>query len=65
MDNIDQLVEQVLNVDSSKSTFDIRKDLEHTKSVELTLNRIFDGEVNMQKKSCQILFINLVSFFEE
>ncbi|RCH99124.1 hypothetical protein CU098_003705 [Rhizopus stolonifer] len=44
MDNIDQLVEQVLNVDSSKSTFDIRKDLEHTKSVELTLNRIFDGE---------------------
>ncbi|KAG1054378.1 hypothetical protein G6F43_003613 [Rhizopus delemar] len=44
MDNIDQFVEQVLNIDNSKSPSDIRKDLEYTKSVEATLNRIFDGE---------------------
>jgi ribosomal protein S2 len=44
MDNIDQFVEQILNIDNSKSPSDIRKDLEYTKSVEATLNRIFDGE---------------------
>ncbi|KAK4514259.1 putative cell survival pathways protein [Mucor velutinosus] len=44
MENMDELVDQVLAIDSSKSRSDILIDLKHTKSVETTINRIFDGD---------------------
>ncbi|KAI9282657.1 hypothetical protein BY458DRAFT_127739 [Sporodiniella umbellata] len=44
MANIDRLVEQVISIDSSQSASDIRRDIEYTKSAELTLNRLLDGE---------------------
>ncbi|KAL0144362.1 hypothetical protein V8B55DRAFT_1595125 [Mucor lusitanicus] len=44
MNNMDDLIDQVLAIDSSKSRSDILVDLKHTKSVETTINRIFDGD---------------------
>ncbi|KAI8637248.1 hypothetical protein BD408DRAFT_447770 [Parasitella parasitica] len=44
MDNLEELVQQVLAIDCSKSRSDVILDLKLTKSVEATLNRIFDGQ---------------------
>ncbi|KAL9555690.1 hypothetical protein MBANPS3_002251 [Mucor bainieri] len=44
MDNMERLVDQVIAIDSSKSRSDILVDLKHTKNVETTINRIFDGD---------------------
>ncbi|CEP15052.1 hypothetical protein [Parasitella parasitica] len=43
MDNLEDSIEKVLAIDSSKSRSDIILDLKHTNSVEATVNRIFDG----------------------
>lgn len=45
MSDFEHLVNQVLAIDGSKSKSDILADLQYTKSVEITVNRIFDGEV--------------------
>ncbi|GAN10156.1 ercc4 domain-containing protein [Mucor ambiguus] len=44
MNNMDELIDQVLAIDSSKSRYDILVDLKHTNNVETTINRIFDGD---------------------
>lgn len=43
---MEELVDQVLAIDSSKSRSDVLMDLRHTKSVETTINRILDGDVS-------------------
>jgi hypothetical protein len=45
MSEFEHLVDQVLAIDGSKSRSDILADLQYTKSLETTVNRIFDGEV--------------------
>ncbi|KAI9480285.1 MAG: hypothetical protein EXX96DRAFT_174920 [Benjaminiella poitrasii] len=44
MSDLEELVDQILAIDSTKSRDDIALDLKHTKSVEATVNRIFDGQ---------------------
>ncbi|KAI7868558.1 hypothetical protein BDF14DRAFT_1880813 [Spinellus fusiger] len=45
-DRLEVMVEQVLEVCSSETRSDIRHDLRKTHSVQATLNRIWDGEVD-------------------
>lgn len=44
--NLEELADQVIAIDASQSRADILRDLEHTKCVETTINRIFDGQVS-------------------
>ena len=39
------LADQVLAIDSTPARADVILDLKYTKSVEETINRLFDGEV--------------------
>jgi hypothetical protein len=51
MSEFKHLIEQVLAIDNSKSRSDILVDLQYTKNVEATVNRIFDGEVKQLEES--------------
>ncbi|KAI8354666.1 hypothetical protein BD560DRAFT_210507 [Blakeslea trispora] len=44
MTDFEALVDQVLDIDNSKDRHDVLIDLKYTKSVEATINRIFDGQ---------------------
>lgn len=44
--NFEESADKVLAIDGSKSRADVIADLKFTKSVEETINRIFDGEVS-------------------
>lgn len=44
--NFEELTDQVLAIDTSHSRDHILLDLEFTKCVETTINRIFDGQVS-------------------
>lgn len=46
MSEFEELAKQVLAIDDTKSKDDVIIDLKHTKSIEATINRIFDGQVN-------------------
>lgn len=45
MDQFSKWAMEVQMVCPEQSLADIRRDLQHTRSVDLTINRIFDGEV--------------------
>jgi hypothetical protein len=41
----EELIDHVLAIDSTNSRSDILLDLKYTKSVQETINRIYDGDV--------------------
>lgn len=43
--NFEDLADQVLSIDDSKTRSDVLLDLKYTKSASETINRIFDGKV--------------------
>lgn len=57
MVNFEDLVDQVLAIDDSKSRSDVKLDLQYTKSVEETINRIFDSKVRFSFTAFLFLLI--------
>jgi hypothetical protein len=61
MINLEELADQVLAIDNSNSREDVLLDLEYTKSVEETINRIFDSQVRFSSFFTVLAFSNSFS----
>lgn len=62
--NLEELADQVLAIDTSHSRDHILLDLEFTKCVETTINRIFDGQVSETLFLIYIFFTTLIHFLQ-